>query len=167
MTRKATTPSRLQKDNIGKQINGWNVGFGDLAFYHRNWLLRVAGALAGTYGNSAEEARYPATTTNRSGQFLNGSKHNSGQEQPQSTILAGNLRNWPSAAAYKTPLGENPRWDTRTSAAWAEGRTASSRPVHVRIASSPILWLEAQLTARRDYRRQQHGTHQESFSEVF
>jgi hypothetical protein len=47
-----------QKDNIGKNINGWLVGsaLGDRAFFQGNWLLRAAAALAGIYGNSAEEA---------------------------------------------------------------------------------------------------------------
>lgn len=66
-----------QKDNIGKKINGWNVGsaLGDRAFFNGNWLLRAAGALAGIYGNSAEEAVYPLTTSDGNGQPLDGTKH--------------------------------------------------------------------------------------------
>ncbi len=50
-----------QKDNIGKTINGWSVGsaFGDRTFYHGDYLLRAAAALAGIYGNDAVEAMYP------------------------------------------------------------------------------------------------------------
>ena len=42
-----------KKDNIGKNVNGWLVGsaFGDRAFFHGDWLLRAAAALAGIYGN--------------------------------------------------------------------------------------------------------------------
>jgi hypothetical protein len=67
-----------QKDNIGKNINGWLVGsaLGDRAFFHGNWLLRAAGALAGIYGNSAEEAVYPLAKNDSAGQTLDGSKHN-------------------------------------------------------------------------------------------
>ena len=66
-----------QKENLGKKINGWNIGssFGDRAFYQGDWLKRAAAALAGIYGNSAEEAMYPMTTTDGSGQPLDGSKH--------------------------------------------------------------------------------------------
>jgi hypothetical protein len=67
-----------QKDNIGKNINGWLIGslLGDRAFFHGNWLLRAAGALAGIYGNSAEEAVYPLAKNDADGQPLDGSKHN-------------------------------------------------------------------------------------------
>jgi len=67
-----------QKDELGKTINGWAVGsaFGDRAFYHGNWLLRAAAALAGIYGNSAEEAVYPMARSGSDGQPLDGSKHN-------------------------------------------------------------------------------------------
>jgi hypothetical protein len=66
-----------QKDNIGKNINGWLVGaaLGDRAFFHGNWLLRAAGALAGIYGNSAEEAVYPLAKNASDGQTLDGSKN--------------------------------------------------------------------------------------------
>jgi hypothetical protein len=67
-----------QRDNIGKNINGWLVGsaLGDRAFFHGNWLLRAAAALAGIYGNSAEEAVYPLSKNASDGQPLDGSKHN-------------------------------------------------------------------------------------------
>src|SRR5271157_2765592 len=67
-----------QKDELGKTVNGWAVGsaFGDRAFFHGNWPLRAAAALAGIYGNSAEEAVYPMAKTGSDGQPLDGSKHN-------------------------------------------------------------------------------------------
>jgi hypothetical protein len=67
-----------QKDNIGKNINGWEVGaaFGNRAFYNGNYLLRAGSALAGIYGNDAVEAMYPAAKTASDGQPLDGSKHN-------------------------------------------------------------------------------------------
>jgi hypothetical protein len=67
-----------QKDNIGKNINGWLVGsaLGDRTFFHGNWLLRAAAALAGIYGNSAEEAVYPIAKNDSADQALDGSKRN-------------------------------------------------------------------------------------------
>jgi hypothetical protein len=67
-----------KKDNIGKNINGWLVGaaMGDRAFYHGDWLLRAAGALAGIYGNSAVEAVYPLSKNDNTGAALDSSKHN-------------------------------------------------------------------------------------------
>jgi hypothetical protein len=67
-----------QRDNIGKNINGWLVGsaFGDRAFYHGDYLLRAAAALAGIYGNDAVEATYPLAKTDSTGQTLDGHSHN-------------------------------------------------------------------------------------------
>jgi hypothetical protein len=67
-----------QKDELGKDINGWNVGasFGDRAFYHGNWLLRAGAAMAGIYANSPAEAMYPMAKSDSAGQPLDGSKHN-------------------------------------------------------------------------------------------
>jgi hypothetical protein len=67
-----------QRDNIGKDINGWEVGaaFGNRAFYNGNYLLRAGSALAGIYGNDAVEAMYPKAKAASDGQPLDGSKHN-------------------------------------------------------------------------------------------
>jgi hypothetical protein len=67
-----------QRDTIGKTINGWVVGsaFGDRAFYHGDYLLRAAAALAGFYGNDAVEAMYPLAKNAGDGSPLDGSKHN-------------------------------------------------------------------------------------------
>jgi hypothetical protein len=61
-----------------KNINGWNVGafFGDEAFYKGDWLMRAGAAEGGLYGNNAEEATYPYTRTDGTGETLDGSKHN-------------------------------------------------------------------------------------------
>jgi hypothetical protein len=61
-----------------KRINGWTVAsaFGDRAFFHGDWLLRAAGAVAGIYGNDAVEAVYPVTKILANGEELDGSKHN-------------------------------------------------------------------------------------------
>lgn len=61
-----------RKNQIGANINGWLVGsiLGDRAFFHGDWLLRAAGAMAGIYGNSAVEAVYPMAKSDVSGQLL-------------------------------------------------------------------------------------------------
>jgi hypothetical protein len=67
-----------QKDEIGKEVNGWRVGaaFGDRAFYNGNYTLRAAAALAGIYGNDAVEAMYPLASADSTGAKLDGSKSN-------------------------------------------------------------------------------------------
>jgi hypothetical protein len=62
---------------MGNDENGWRVSaaFGDRAFYHGDWLLRAAAALAGIYGNDAVEAMYPAATKDIEGRKLDGSKY--------------------------------------------------------------------------------------------
>lgn len=56
-----------RRNNIGKNINGWLAGaaFGDPAFYHGDYLLRAAAALAGLYGNNADEATVRSLPTFR------------------------------------------------------------------------------------------------------
>ena len=46
---------------LGKNVNNWRVGapFGNRDFYHGDLLRRAAAAMAGIYGNDAEEAMYP------------------------------------------------------------------------------------------------------------
>jgi len=68
--------SKLGRFAPTKLINGWLVGsiLGDRAFFHGDFLLRAAGALAGIYGNSAEEAVYPLAKTDSTGEPLDGSK---------------------------------------------------------------------------------------------
>lgn len=67
-----------QRDEIGKDVNGWRIGsaFGDRAFYHGDYTLRAAAALAGIYGNDAVEAMYPLAVTDNTGAKLDGSKAN-------------------------------------------------------------------------------------------
>jgi len=63
---------------MGKAINGWRIGsaFGDRQYFNGDWLLRAAAAKAGIYGNSADEAMYPMTRVDATGEPLDGSKHN-------------------------------------------------------------------------------------------
>ena len=66
-----------RRNNIGKNINGWQVGaaFGDRAFFNGDYELRAAAALAGIYGNDPAEAMYPIAKTDNTGATLDGSKH--------------------------------------------------------------------------------------------
>jgi len=66
-----------QRSDIGKNINGWRVGapFGNRDFYNGDNLRRAAAAMAGIYGNDAEEAMYPMAKTDGIGAPLDGSKH--------------------------------------------------------------------------------------------
>ena len=77
-SRKATTQIEKKRNDFGKNVNGWLIGsiLGDRAFFNGNFLLRAAGALAGIYGNSAEEAVYPLAKNDADGQPLDGSKAN-------------------------------------------------------------------------------------------
>ena len=65
-------------DDIGKSINGWQVGAaqGDRSFYKGDYLLLAAAAKAGIYGNDPEEAMYPMAKKDGAGAELDGSKHN-------------------------------------------------------------------------------------------
>jgi len=64
--------------NIGKNINGWQVGAaqGDRSFYKGDYLLLAAAAKAGIYGNDPQEAMYPLTKEDGAGAVLDASKHN-------------------------------------------------------------------------------------------
>ena len=50
-----------RRDEIGTNVNSWRVAapFGNRDFYHGDLLRRAAAAMAGIYGNDAEEAMYP------------------------------------------------------------------------------------------------------------
>ena len=66
-----------ERNSFGKSVNGWLIGsiLGDRAFFNGRWVLRAAGALAGIYGNSAEEAVYPFAKQDANGEPLDASKH--------------------------------------------------------------------------------------------
>lgn len=103
--RKGYEAIATQRRYMGKDINGWNFRsvYGDRAFYHGNYLLRAAAALAGIYGTDAVEAIYALATTSGDGIPLDGSKHKytltfaAGQLPPVSafwtlTVYDGNTR---------------------------------------------------------------------------
>jgi len=68
---------KKQVEALGKLENGWRVmthGFGDRAALAGNWPLRAAVAMAGIYGNDAEEALYPLLATDSEGNEPDGSQ---------------------------------------------------------------------------------------------
>jgi hypothetical protein len=101
-----------QRNNIGKDINGWSVGsaFGDRAFYHGNYLLRAAAALAGIYGNNAVEAMYPLAKNGSGGDPLDGSKHNytltlaAGQYPPVNAFWSVTMYDGKTQLLIKNPI---------------------------------------------------------------
>lgn len=59
-----------QVETIGRNENGWRVtteGFGDRQMLRGDWTLRAAAAMAGIYGNDAQEALYPLLDTTSDG----------------------------------------------------------------------------------------------------
>ncbi len=66
-----------RRASIGRVVNGWRIGaaFGDRAFYDGDYALRAAAALAGIYGNDADEALYPLAVADNNGDRLDGKKH--------------------------------------------------------------------------------------------
>jgi hypothetical protein len=73
---------------LGKNENGWRVGGaqGDRAFYHGDWTLRAAAAMAGIYGNDEVEALYPLLATDSEG-----NKPDCSKNQYTLTFPAGQL----------------------------------------------------------------------------
>ncbi|MEA3412877.1 MAG: DUF1254 domain-containing protein, partial [Pseudomonadota bacterium] len=82
--------TRIEKTTleVGKRINGWQIGSaaGSREFYDGNWALRAAAAKLGIYGNSQAEAVYPFTRRDANGIPLDASKHTY-----QMTFPAGHL----------------------------------------------------------------------------
>ena len=95
-----------------KDINGWKVGsiFGDRAFYKGDWLMRAAAAKGGIYGNNADEAMYPMTRVDTTGETLDGSKHNytitfpAGQLPPVNAFWSVTMYDGKSQLLIKNPI---------------------------------------------------------------
>jgi len=101
-----------KRNDFGKVVNGWLVGsiLGDRAFYHGDWTLRAAGAMAGIYGNSAEEAVYPLLKHDAKGEPVDGSKHNytltfpAGQLPPVNSFWSVTMYDGKSQLLIKNPI---------------------------------------------------------------
>lgn len=72
------TAIQNRRENLGKSVNSWRVSapFGNRDHYHGDLQTRAAAAMAGIYGNDAEEAMYPAAKADGIGSPLDASKHN-------------------------------------------------------------------------------------------
>ena len=66
-----------RRANIGKAVNGWRIGDGVRRprFFDGDYALRAAAALAGIYGNDADEALYPLAIADNKGEGWTASKH--------------------------------------------------------------------------------------------
>lgn len=66
------------RNELGRLENGWQIAkpFGNREFYNGDFTKRAAAALAGIFGNDAEEALYPFAAQDDKGEKLDGSKHN-------------------------------------------------------------------------------------------
>ena len=69
---------RRRRRQRRRLVNGWNVAapFGDAEHYNGDWLTRAVAAQAGIYGNTAEEAMYPATRSDGQGKPIDCNRHN-------------------------------------------------------------------------------------------
>ena len=57
---------KAEVEKLGEEVNGWRIStnlFGDRAMMGGDWTRRAAAAMAGIYGNDAQEALYPLLTT--------------------------------------------------------------------------------------------------------
>jgi hypothetical protein len=98
--------------NLGKNINGWNIGaaWGDREFYKGDWLLRAAAAKAGIYGNSALEAVYALTRKDGAGQALDSGKYNytltfaAGQLPPVNAFWSVTMYDGKTELLIKNPI---------------------------------------------------------------
>ncbi len=101
-----------RRNNIGKNIDGWLIGsaFGDRAFYHGDYLLRAAAAMAGIYGNDAVEAMYPYTRVDGAGDTIDTSKNKytitfaAGQLPPVNAFWSVTMYDGKSQLLIKNPI---------------------------------------------------------------
>jgi hypothetical protein len=91
-----------RRDQLGENVNSWRVSapFGNRDFYHGDLVRRAAAAMAGIYGNDAEEAMHPMAKADGIGSPLDTSKHDysltfAANRYPRQCLLVGDpLRCW-------------------------------------------------------------------------
>ena len=64
---------RAKADNLGSQVNGWNISPGNAGEFAQDYMTRSAAAWKYIYVNSAVEAMYPTAGVDASGKLLDGS----------------------------------------------------------------------------------------------
>jgi hypothetical protein len=100
-------------DGLKKQIDAREVSsadmFGTREYLKNNYLYRMAGAVLGIYGNSKEEAIYPAYSVDSEGQKLDGSNRYTlrfppGQLPPAYAFWSMTMYELPGSFLYANPL---------------------------------------------------------------
>jgi hypothetical protein len=83
--------------------------FGTREYLKNNYLYRMAAAVLGIFGNSKQEAMYPAYTKDSTGQLLNGANHytvhfNKGDLPPVSAFWSLTMYKLPSSLLYANSI---------------------------------------------------------------
>ncbi len=100
-------------NGVVSQVNTGQLASGDLfgtrAYLKNNYLYRMAGAALGIYGNSKEEAMYPAYYVDANGQKLDGAQRYSlrfapGQLPPVNAFWSMTMYEQPSSLLVPNPL---------------------------------------------------------------
>lgn len=104
---KAFTEFKETQVDTGRVTSG--DGFGTRAFLQNNYLSRMSSAVLGIYGNSKEEAIYPAYFVDADQQPLEGSNRYSlrfapGQLPPVNAFWSFTLYELPASLLYANPL---------------------------------------------------------------
>lgn len=98
----------LKKKVVAGQVSSGD-GFGTRAFLKNNYLFRMSGAFLGIYGNSKEEAIYPAYYVDAAGEKLNGKnryilRFPSGQLPPANSFWSLTMYDQPASLLVANPL---------------------------------------------------------------
>jgi hypothetical protein len=103
----------LEFAQLKKQVDDRTLtagdAFGTREYLKNNYLYRMAGAVLGIYGNSKQEAMYPAYTVDGSGQKLDGVHHYTlrfalGQLPPVNAFWSLTMYELPSSLLVANPL---------------------------------------------------------------
>jgi hypothetical protein len=98
----------MNRLNAGEIASG--DGFGTREHFKSNYIFRMAGAVGGIYGNSAEEAMYPVYHVDAAGQKLDASKNRyslrfaPGQLPPVNAFWSLTMYELPSSLLTANPL---------------------------------------------------------------
>jgi hypothetical protein len=99
---------------VQEEINTGKLSAGDFfgtrEYLNGNYLYRMAGAVLGIYGNSKEEAMYPAYAVDAEGQPLDGAQHSytlrfaHGQLPPVNAFWSVTMYTLPQSLLYANPI---------------------------------------------------------------
>ncbi len=99
----------FKKDKVDTGQVGAADFFGDARYLNGNYLYRMAGAVFGIYGNSKEEALYPSTSFDSTGQPLTGAntytyRFASGQLPPVNAFWSLTMYELPQSRLVDNPI---------------------------------------------------------------